>query len=153
MIACLLQARPETRNMELYDALIRASDRYSNPDTIYGYGVPWASDVMVELGESPLVGAPGEDELAEGALVFPNPTTGRLNVVYDNDEIGFDGSLQIFDVAGRQMLDLTVRVDPFYNVFHLEDELSGFHPGKYIVRLLRDNFKEPLMSQIVILVN
>ena len=31
MIACLLQARPETRNMELYDALIRASDRYSNP--------------------------------------------------------------------------------------------------------------------------
>lgn len=150
-IACLLQARPETRNMEMYDALIRASDRYEDPDTVYGYGIPWANDVIIELGGSPLVGAPGEDELANGAIVFPNPASDRINVVYDNDAIGFDGHLQIFDVLGKKVLDLDVRVDPFYNVFHLEEELSGFLPGKYIVRLSRDNFKEPLLSQLIIL--
>lgn len=151
MIACLLQARPETQNMEMYDALIRASDRYENPDTIYGYGIPWANDVLVELGASPLFGAPGDDELASGALVFPNPASDHVNVVFDNDAVGFMGSLQIFDVLGKMILDIEVRVDPFYNVFHLEDEIEGFLPGKYIVRLTRDNFKEPLLSQILIL--
>lgn len=151
MIACLLQARPETQNMEMYDALIRSSDRFENPDTVYGYGIPWANDVLIALGGSPLVGAPGSDELASGALVFPNPASEWINVVYDNDEIGFAGNLQIFDVMGKMVLDNEVRVDPFYNVFRLDEELSTLLPGKYIVRLLRDNFKEPLLSQLIIL--
>ncbi|MGB8191963.1 MAG: S8 family serine peptidase, partial [Chitinophagaceae bacterium] len=40
LIACFWQAFPELNNMQLIDAVYRSSDRYSNPDMRYGYGIP-----------------------------------------------------------------------------------------------------------------
>ncbi len=39
-VACLWQANPEFTNMEIIDAVKKSSDRYSNPDGDYGYGIP-----------------------------------------------------------------------------------------------------------------
>jgi len=39
-VACLWQANPEFNNMEIIDAIKKSSDRYSNPDGDYGYGIP-----------------------------------------------------------------------------------------------------------------
>ena len=39
-VACLWQAHPECTNMEIIDAVIKSSDRYTNPDNEYGYGLP-----------------------------------------------------------------------------------------------------------------
>ncbi len=39
-VACLWQAHPECSNMEIIDAVIKSSDRYTNPNNEYGYGLP-----------------------------------------------------------------------------------------------------------------
>lgn len=40
LIACLLQAFPESGNMQLLDAVQKSADRANNPDNRYGYGIP-----------------------------------------------------------------------------------------------------------------
>jgi serine protease AprX len=40
LIACLLQAFPESGNMQLLDAVQRSADRANAPDNRYGYGIP-----------------------------------------------------------------------------------------------------------------
>lgn len=39
-VACLWQANPQFSNMEIIDAVKKSSNRYSNPDEDYGYGIP-----------------------------------------------------------------------------------------------------------------
>ena len=40
MTACLMEAVPEADVMEIIDALHSSADRYNNPDSLYGYGIP-----------------------------------------------------------------------------------------------------------------
>jgi len=151
-IACILQVKPETQNMELYDALIRGSHQYDNPDDEYGYGIPTASAVLANLGAAPLSAAVSSEELQEnGTAIFPNPAVDVLNIVVDNDAIGYAASMEMYDMMGKQVMQLDVRVDPFYNVFHLQEEIQVLQPGKYVLRLMRENFEEPIMNQVVIL--
>jgi serine protease AprX len=39
-VACLKQAHPKVENYRLYLAIIQSADRYSTPDSAYGYGIP-----------------------------------------------------------------------------------------------------------------
>lgn len=40
MVACLVQANPGKTVQEVMNAINKSSDRYSNPDNTYGYGIP-----------------------------------------------------------------------------------------------------------------
>jgi serine protease AprX len=40
LCACLMQKNKYITNIELVDAVKRSADRYFNPDTLYGYGIP-----------------------------------------------------------------------------------------------------------------
>ena len=40
LIACFWEAFPELNNMQLIDAVQKSSNRYTNPDMRYGYGIP-----------------------------------------------------------------------------------------------------------------
>jgi serine protease AprX len=40
LVTILWQAHPELNNMEIIEIVRRSSDRYTNPDNIYGYGIP-----------------------------------------------------------------------------------------------------------------
>ena len=40
MIACLWQAYPTLTNKEILEAVRESGDRYNNPDSDYGYGIP-----------------------------------------------------------------------------------------------------------------
>lgn len=152
-IACILQAKPGTQNMELYDALIKGSHLYDNPDDDFGYGIPTAAAVLANLGADPLEAIVSTADLLEtGSAVFPNPATDVLNIVIDNDATGYAGSMEIYDMVGKRIMQKDVRVDPFYNVFHLREEIQNLQPGKYVLRLTRENFEEPIMNQVFILV-
>lgn len=39
-VACLKQAHPKAENYRIYQAIIQSADRYQNPDSAYGYGIP-----------------------------------------------------------------------------------------------------------------
>ncbi len=40
LVSCLWQAFPEMKNSQIIDAVRYSSDRYNNPDYLYGYGIP-----------------------------------------------------------------------------------------------------------------
>lgn len=40
LAAALMQSKPEAGHREIYDAIIQSSDRFYQPDTQYGYGIP-----------------------------------------------------------------------------------------------------------------
>jgi subtilisin family serine protease len=46
---CLWQAFPEMNNMQIIDALLKSSDRYSAPDNRTGYGIPDLKKAFVSL--------------------------------------------------------------------------------------------------------
>ncbi len=50
LCACLLQKNKYVTNIELINAVKRSADRFSNPDTLYGYGIPDAfiADTILE---------------------------------------------------------------------------------------------------------
>ncbi len=40
LAACLLQAAPYAAGYATHEAIVRSSDRFANPDSLYGYGIP-----------------------------------------------------------------------------------------------------------------
>lgn len=68
LVACLWQAFPTKTNKEIRDMIIRSSDRYTQADNNYGYGIP---DFALALGVESLRQRPSLPEV----IVYPNPTS------------------------------------------------------------------------------
>lgn len=137
-LACLLQAAPETKNMDLYEALIRSGDHYDNPDELYGYGIPDAATVYHTLTGQGLKGVPSEETLVEeGMVIYPNPATDRFQLVIDNGETAYPATLSMFDTRGRKVWEKEIMVAPFYNVlkFNRAADYPSLSSGRYTLRL------------------
>lgn len=97
LVACLKQAYPNTDNALIFQAIIRSCDRYENPDSAYGYGIP---DVL--KADSLLRNNLLNTELvrSQSPQVWPNPSEGALHFS------GLNGSatLEIFSMNGARIL-------------------------------------------------
>lgn len=104
LAACVMQARPFWSAAEVIQALRASGDRFQNPDTLYGYGIPngmlalqWPSTVSV----IPPLGAP------QLALVGPNPMRSdgpdtRVRFALHRDApASAHGEVRIYDAQGR----------------------------------------------------
>lgn len=137
-LACLLQAKPETRNMDLYDAMIRSAHLYDAPDSAYGYGIPNAAEIYKTLTGKELAPAgPLESWDTSPMLVYPNPSHGEVFVAIDNDTIAYPAVLEWVDARGVLVYQREVRIEPFYNLFRFDPFAEGFRlaPGTYNIRL------------------
>jgi subtilisin family serine protease len=80
MVACIKQKWPNMSNERIFEAVIRSSDRYNTPDTVYGYGIP-----NVLRADSILnVMLHTQGPLEELAVVYPNPNDGAFQVATPN---------------------------------------------------------------------
>ncbi len=77
LMACIIQAFPGANSSQMYDALIRAADRFEVPDREYGYGIPSSSHMRVFLGE---ILSNNEDLITPSKRfsLFPNPSSGTF---------------------------------------------------------------------------
>ena len=57
LAACIMQAKPESTNKEVIDAIIRSSHLYPYPNNYIGYGVPDAKKIYqwIESGTMPII--------------------------------------------------------------------------------------------------
>lgn len=133
MLACVVQAAPNAKRAEVYEALIRSADRHQNPDKFYGYGVPNAS-LMLEIltGELPEDKTYDDPFAAGELLIFPNPNQGGFMITLPQGVEAFDAQIDIFDLRGSKVYqyqsELTPNSTPYY--FNL-----GLNPGIYEVRV------------------
>lgn len=132
--AVLWQAYPALTSTELMRRIIEAGDRYSGPDTQYGFGIPdfrsayWA------------ITSVGDPSLAGQIKAYPNPFTSYLFVEAPG-EMGGTYEMQLYDIRGQ-------------NIYHAEISAPGrvnfpesIRPGIYIIEL--NNGSEFFRSRII----
>lgn len=123
--ACVLQAVPETKNMDLVSALHESADRAANPDSLYGYGLPDMVKVIEKL-ENKYIKIPQDQ-----AVIGPNPFTENLKVTFRESPGSID--LGIYTISGTAIVR---RSYPEYisRTFDIGD-LVNSSQGFYIIRL------------------
>lgn len=89
-VACLMQAHPNASNAAIMQALMMSCDRYDNPDSAYGHGIPdliKAHELLNTLALEPV-----EDN---DIVIYPNPTDLTLHI-----EVQLNSLAKIFDQQG-----------------------------------------------------
>jgi hypothetical protein len=132
MVACLRQAHPDKSVQEIIQAVIQSADRYLNPDTLYGYGIPdfqYADMILSKIDLSLL-------KQNDYPIIYPNPMQTSFTLVHYS-AIRSDGLLQMFDATGRLISSDTCCVVEGYNQFVFSDK--QWAPGLYIVRLITED--------------
>lgn len=125
MCACLLQAVPVAKNHDIIEALHEGSDRFTNPDSLYGYGIPDMALVLSKLQDI-YVKIPEDD-----ILISPNPFLESFEIIFKNPP-GIS-TVWIFTVSGKLIHQKTY---PSSSGRTLRiNALQTFGQGMYILRV------------------
>jgi subtilisin family serine protease len=133
--ACLWQANPDAKVMDIQSAIKKSADRFNNPDTIYGYGIPnfHLANLLLKIGKKELY-EPGSFS------VFPNPFSSEIYILYNKtDESAINVS--IYDLFGRIVyrgIYETVENKGFITV---SKEISNLSKGIYIIAITSGGIK------------
>lgn len=102
LAACLWQAQPTLHAQTLRQIILESSDRYANPDTAYGYGLPNGALALARLTTLT------QNASAPTLKVFPNPTREDVSLVLPDTTLSWY-TLTICDATGRQVYSTPYR--------------------------------------------
>lgn len=127
MIACLWQAFPNKTNGELRDLIVQSADRYHQPNTEYGYGIP---DFSLAL-----INGVSENSLAKKYFsAYPNPTDNLVSVYFPEN---FNkGKVIIYSLLGKKVLEKSF-TNPLESI-----SLETLSSGIYIYKIETDAFSK-----------
>jgi serine protease AprX len=121
-----LQAVPQALNNDIIEVLHASADRYTTPDSLYGYGIPDLAAALILLQDK-YIKVPEEQTIA-----FPNPTTGDFEIIFRKppDKI----TMEIVSMTGK----LIFRKEfPEYSGRTIRiTELKTREQGIYFIRLI-----------------
>lgn len=117
MITSFWQAAPNLTNEQVIDIVKQSSDKFTNPDNDYGYGIP---DFQLALDLAQLsVNDPSKRKF----LVYPNPTHNNLFVSFPN---GFnEAKLILYNALGQNVFERSIQNSQ--TAVSLEDLNSGIY--------------------------
>jgi subtilisin family serine protease len=127
--ACLWQANRQATNMQLFEAIRQSSDRFENPDTLYGYGIPDFYQANLILKANYRSGKDTTDIIH----IFPNPFRYETYISLKSESDG-EALLWLYDQTGKLVTDFKLAVIKGYNLIPVET-LSGLSHGIYILRI------------------
>lgn len=94
LVACLWQALPDKTNLEIVQLVRQSANRFTNPDTQYGYGVP---DFALALQTAMGIEMPERQNL----LIYPNPAHTVINILLPDDMP--NATVTIFNTLGQMV--------------------------------------------------
>ena len=97
LCACLLQKNKYVTNIELINAVKQSADRYNNPDTLYGFGIPnaFTADTILKrmaMGRGIFISSKNEESLIKNTLA--------TDALFLNLEILKPTHVEIYNVSG-----------------------------------------------------
>jgi serine protease AprX len=126
MAACLLQAFPRAINSDIIKVFHSSADRYSSPDSLYGYGIPDINLALTELQYLYL-------KIPETRVIaFPNPTSGDIEVIFHSPPEKV--TIEIISTSGKLIYKKTFS-DYAGSVIAI-NELEHKEQGVYLVRVI-----------------
>lgn len=131
-VACLWQAFPDKSNVEIMQMIRESAHLYTNPDNLYGYGIP---DFGSSIGSEANNSDPDIEESTD-FRIFPNPTTGKFEVNFPVNTTS--ATLDIFDILGKRIYSKLITSNSrMVNISHLNS-------GIYIATITSKNTKNTL---------
>lgn len=125
MCACLLQAVPMAKNYDVITALHGGSDRFTNPDSLYGYGIPDMALVLGRLQDN-YIRIPEDD-----ILLTPNPFRQSFEVIFKASPGA--STIEIYTVSGKLIHKQTYPASSGRSI--RIDALQTSGQGMYIIRV------------------
>jgi len=123
LAACLWQANPQASAQAIRQAILASADRFAQPDTLYGYGLPDGEKALQQITRLSLAPQPLELRL------YPNPTSTTLSVFLPDTTLGWY-ELSLLDLEGRIVLNR-----PYRGFTQLTLSVDSLRPGLYRVHL------------------
>lgn len=144
MATCLWQSRPKASAQQIRTAIIRSSDRFSSPDTLYGFGIP--DFVVAQMLLDSILG--NSNELTHISI---NPNIileyAQLQLILPWLSKHTNGQIGIYDVNGRL---LKISEHLFYkDLTIIPFKFNEFNAGYYIlkVKVAGRNYQLPFIKR------
>ena len=123
--ACLMEAVPEADAMEIIHALHSSADRYNNPDSLYGYGIPDMNRALSTLQDLYLIIPENE------SVVGPNPTTGEVEIIFNKPP----GTLRTEVITSAGVIIYSRDYEEYAGRNLRLTALNDMEQGLYLIRL------------------
>ena len=135
MTACLWQANPSMKNMEITNAIQQSGSQASNPDEFLGYGIPdyvEAND-MLSIIETPV-------SIQNNIInVYPLPFKNYINIVYNNKDDNSSVLIEIYDITAKKTLSITKKLNTSGLNKLTVNNLSEIPSGIYLMKIISNN--------------
>ncbi len=131
MAACLWQENPEATAADIKQAIIRSADRYHQPDSLYGFGIPDFSKASALLKKQI------HDNQFIRLLHNPlRPESSLSFYAFSNEYI----TVELINTSGQRVLMKDrIAVNPGLNIIKPFTDISVLDLGMYLIRV---NFKD-----------
>ncbi len=117
-VACLWQAFPDKSNYEIMDAIKRSADKYNQPDSLTGYGIP---NFMIAYQILSINTKVIKNKIEHSISVYPNPFNETFSVVIKSN-VSTKANIEIFDSRGIQVSkSIDVNIEVGENPFRFTD--------------------------------
>ena len=131
MATCLWQSHPEATNMEILQAMRESSDKFTNPDDAYGYGIP---DYEMAMGM--LTSIPEQAFENTNFITYPNPIGESLYVSTSDSGVKMK-SMEIYDLSGRLVYSQREE-QKMYPFAPVHFSVKDLEIGMYQLRIITD---------------
>lgn len=123
MAACLWEAFPQLKASELRQYIKESGNRASNPDTLYGYGVPNVQKIMFTLSESfPM-------QKSSGYYCYPNPVKDKLYFA-GLSTLEEPVNVSVYNTLGQKLMERELTGS------HSFIDISGLPDSVYLINIL-----------------
>jgi serine protease AprX len=125
--ACLWQANRQATNMQLFEAIRQSGDRFANPDTTYGYGIPdfFQASLLLKANYRSV------KDTTDIIHIFPNPFRYETYLSFESAYKG-EVIVSVYHQTGILVKNIKLPVIQGYNLI-LIDNFSDLSHGIYIV--------------------
>jgi subtilisin family serine protease len=129
LAACLWQANPDAKAMEIYNSICESADRFYHPNNDYGYGVP-----DFNLANILLKASQQGPEDAGSIKVFPNPFNNQLYIFFESS-VNESVDVILYDLAGKEIFHKTYPEVSGKKYMIIDSDFESIQNGVYIIRI------------------
>ena len=134
MTACLWQAFPNNNNLSIIKAIEQSANKYTNPDTLLGFGIPNFAQAKIILNGINII--PSKE--SKILNVFPNPFKDYLRFIYyslDSQSV----NVYLYDQLGKQVYAKNYYFKP-NGYYEIEvDSVKNLAKGFYTLKVVDSN--------------
>ena len=128
MVACLWQAHPDAKMMQVFKAIEKSASQADSPDAYLGFGIPnflRAHSILSRMENE----SPKTDSIVN---VYPNPFIEGVNIEFFSEREQ-QVTVSIFKTNGKKITSEQFQVYPFANTLLQLSNVRRLKPGNYVV--------------------